>query len=73
MKQNMGNADRTVRITAAILIGILIFANVVTGTLAVVLGLFAVIFLVTSLFKFCPLYVPFRISTSRTERQPEAK
>jgi len=63
MKKNMGPLDRIIRLALAVLVAILYFTNVISGTLAVILGIVAVIFLVTSLFGVCPLYMPFGIST----------
>lgn len=65
MNKNMGNADRVIRLLLAVLVGVLYFTNVISGTLAIVLGVLAVIFLVTSFVSFCPLYVPFRLSTRK--------
>ena len=66
MKKNMGNTDRIIRILAAIVVAILYFTGVISGMVAIVLGALAVIFIVTSLVSFCPLYAPFGISTSKT-------
>lgn len=65
MKKNMGSADKIVRILLAILVGVLYYTNVITGTLALILGIFAGIFLLTSLISFCPLYVLFGIKTCK--------
>ena len=65
MKKNMGSTDKIIRIAIAILIAILYFTNTISGTLAVVLGSFAVIFILTSFISFCPLYAPFGISTRK--------
>ena len=65
MTKNMGSADRIIRILAAVVIGILILAGQLTGTAAIILGVLAVIFLATSFISFCPLYVPFKFSTSK--------
>ncbi|CAM3945855.1 DUF2892 domain-containing protein [Flavobacterium sinopsychrotolerans] len=65
MKKNMGSTDKIIRIAIAILIAILYFTNTISGTLAVVLGAFAVIFILTSFISFCPLYAPFGISTRK--------
>ncbi|MBK6482745.1 MAG: DUF2892 domain-containing protein [Chitinophagaceae bacterium] len=65
MKANMGTADKAIRILAAILIGILYFTNQISGTLAIILLIFAVIFIITSFISFCPLYWPFGISTRK--------
>jgi hypothetical protein len=43
----------------------LYLTNQISGTAAIILGLFAVIFLLTSFMAFCPLYVPFRFSTKK--------
>jgi hypothetical protein len=63
MKKNMGSADKGIRIVIALVIAALYYFNVIEGTLAYVLMAFALIFLLTSLLSFCPLYLPFGIST----------
>jgi Na+(H+)/acetate symporter ActP len=68
MKKNMGLIDRTVRTILAIVVAILYFTNQITGTAAIILGLFAVIFLVTSFISFCPLYLPFKFSTIKKSK-----
>ncbi len=68
MKTNMGTTDKTIRIVIAIVIGILYFTNVISGTLAITLGILAVVFLLTSFIGSCPLYVPFGINTSKKGR-----
>jgi hypothetical protein len=67
MKANMGTADKVVRILAAILIGILYFMGQITGTVAIILMAVAFIFIATSFMSFCPLYLPFGISTKKKE------
>lgn len=66
MKSNMGTTDRIIRIIAAIAIGILYYAGVISGTVATILGVLAVVFILTSMISFCPLYAPFKISTKKT-------
>ncbi|MBI2731015.1 MAG: DUF2892 domain-containing protein [Sphingobacteriales bacterium] len=63
MKKNMGNTDRIIRILLAIIFGALYFTNPVTGTLGLVLVVLGVVFVLTSLISFCPLYSIFGIST----------
>jgi uncharacterized membrane protein len=63
MKKNMGQIDKTIRGIIAAIIAILYFTNVISGTIALILGAFAIIFLITSFVSFCPLYAPFGIST----------
>ncbi|MCW8803160.1 MAG: DUF2892 domain-containing protein [Ignavibacteriaceae bacterium] len=63
MKKNMGLVDRSVRTVLAVVIAILYFTNQISGIAAIVLGLFAIVFLITSFMSFCPLYAPFKLST----------
>lgn len=63
MKKNMGPTDRIIRIALAAIIAVLYITNTISGTLALVLGAFAIIFLITSFISFCPLYLLFNIST----------
>jgi hypothetical protein len=65
MIKNMGSADRIIRILLAVVIAVLYFTKQITGTLGIVLGIVAIIFLLTSLVGFCPLYVPFKLSTKK--------
>lgn len=65
MKKNMGSADRISRIVFAIIIGVLYYTKAIEGTAALVLGALAIIFVLTSLISFCPLYVPFGFSTCK--------
>jgi hypothetical protein len=63
MKKNMGSTDKIVRVLVAVVIGILYFTDQITGTAAIILGIFAVVFLLTSAIGFCPLYLPLKLST----------
>ncbi|MEI7828616.1 MAG: DUF2892 domain-containing protein [Prolixibacteraceae bacterium] len=65
MKKNMGTIDKVIRILVAVTIAILFFAHVITGTLAIILVALAVIFVLTSLISFCPLYLPFGLNTGK--------
>jgi len=65
MLRNMGTADRLLRTVIALAVGVLYWADQITGVAAIVLGALAVIFLVTSFFGFCPLYAPFKLSTRK--------
>jgi hypothetical protein len=62
-KRNMSAVDRTIRTLLAIIMAILVFTSAVKGALAYIFVILTVIFLITSLFGFCPLYVLFGIST----------
>jgi hypothetical protein len=67
MKKNMGSIDRIIRILLAAAVITLYFANVISGTLAIVMLVFAGIFIITSFISFCPLYLPFGISSSKKD------
>ena len=65
MKSNMGSADRVVRSLVALAIVGLYATGAIGGTVAVLLGVVAAVFLLTSLVGWCPAYLPFGISTCR--------
>lgn len=65
MKKNMGSLDRIIRVSLAVLVAVLYFTNVISGTWAIILGILALVFLLTSLVGVCPLYMPFKISTRK--------
>ena len=68
MKKNMGSIDRIIRILIAAVVAVLYFTGTIGGTLAIVLGVLAIIFVATSLVSFCPLYLPFGLSTCKTKQ-----
>lgn len=65
MKKNMGTVDRVIRSLAAIAIAVLYFTGRISGTLALVLGVVAIAFLVTSFVAWCPAYLPFGFSSRK--------
>ncbi len=65
MKKNMGVTDRVLRILVAVAVIILYFTNQINGIVAIVLLVFAGVFILTSFVSFCPLYLPFGISTRK--------
>jgi len=67
MKKNMGTIDIIIRLLIAVLVIVLYFTHVISGTLAIILLIFAGIFILTSLLSFCPLYLPFGINTRGKE------
>ena len=68
MKLNMGSADRIIRIIIAVVIAILYFTNQISGIAAIILGIIAVVFILTGIIGFCPLYVPFKLSTRKKSK-----
>ncbi len=69
MKKNIGLSDKIVRIVLAIVIAVLYYTDTINGTIAIILGAFAVILLLTSFINFCPLYLPFGISTRKKNKE----
>ncbi len=69
MKKNIGSFDRILRIVVAVAIAALYFTNVISGTLGIILMVLAGVFLLTAFVSFCPLYVPFGISTCPKKEQ----
>ena len=67
MKKNMGTVDKVIRILVAVVVVILYFTNVISGTLAIILLALSAIFVVTSILSICPLYMPFGLSTRKKE------
>ena len=67
MKKNMGSSDKIIRMALVALIAVLYLTNIISGTLAVVLEVFAVAFLITTAISFCPLYSVFGVSTRKKE------
>jgi ABC-type lipoprotein release transport system permease subunit len=67
LKKNMGTVDRVVRAIFAVVVAILYFSGSISGTAAVILGVLAVIMLLTSISGVCPPYGPLGISTMKKE------
>ena len=66
--KNMGTLDRVIRLVAVAAVIGACGLGMITGTLALVLGAVAVVFLLTSLTATCPAYMPFGLSTRRKAR-----
>lgn len=65
LKKNMGSMDKTVRlVVAAVFLYLILFVGV-SSVVAWILGILAVVFVVTSFVGFCPLYAPFKLSTKK--------
>ncbi len=69
MKKNMGAADRMIRLLLAAIFAGLYFTNTVTGTFGIVLLVLALVFVLTSLVSFCPLYPLLGINTCSAKKQ----
>ena len=62
MKTNIGSIDRVIRIA----LGLALVAGAVSGVIGM-WGWLGVIAIATGVFRFCPAYMPFGLSTCRTE------
>jgi uncharacterized membrane protein len=69
MKKNVGTLDRLIRLIVALVIVVLLVTKTLAGTLALILGILAAVFLLTSAIGFCGLYVPFKISTCKNKEK----
>ena len=67
MKANMGNADLIIRILIAVVVGVLYWQGSIEGTLAYVLIGLSIVFILTSLVNFCPLYALFGVKTCKAK------
>jgi len=65
VKKNMGALDRVIRLALVALVAVLYLTGVISGAWAIILGIIALVFLVTSVFGVCPLYMPFGILTKK--------
>ena len=68
MKKNMGALDKIIRISVAIIAALLVYFEVVQETLAYILMAIAVIFVLTSLVSFCPIYGIFGLNTCKVKK-----
>jgi len=68
MKKNMGSTDRIIRLVLAAVMAGLYFTDTVTGTFGIVLLVLAIVFVLTSLVSFCPLYTLFGMNTCAAKK-----
>ncbi|GIV15015.1 MAG: membrane protein [Armatimonadota bacterium] len=73
MAKNMGVADRVIRVIIAVIFALLILLGTVKGVAAWVLGIIALILLVTSIVAFCPLYKVLGIRTLKEGGSPQGE
>lgn len=70
MTRNMGSLDRGIRFLLALAVAVLYFTGILSGTLAIILGIVAIVFAVTSTIGWCPAYLPFGLSTRKSAGEP---
>ncbi len=69
MKTNMGKLDKILRFLLALAVALLVYYDVLQGPLSYVLMTVAVIFFLTSLTGFCPLYGLLGISSGKSKKK----
>jgi hypothetical protein len=67
MKKNLGNIDRVLRVSFAVLVAILFFTKVISGGIGLILLIVAGILALTSLVSFCPIYWALGWKTAKKE------
>jgi hypothetical protein len=65
MKGNMGILDRIIRVALVAVVAVLFFTGQLSLVASIILGVIAVIFLLTSIVGVCPLYLLFGISSKK--------
>lgn len=68
MKVNIHSIDRVIRILVAILFAVLYFTGIITGTIGLVLLILGVVFMLTAVINFCPIYWALGISTRKEQK-----
>lgn len=64
MKTNMGGSDRIGRTVFALLILLLYMMDIITGSVATALLGLSIVFVLTSVVGFCPMYRLFGMKTN---------
>jgi hypothetical protein len=65
MLNNMSNLDRAVRALFAVVVIILYWLGMISGIAAVILGIIAALFILTSILGYCPTYHLLGLSTKK--------
>jgi len=68
MKSNIGPIDKAIRLFISLVLIVLFYENVVTGTLGIIVLVVAAVIMLTALIGFCPFYLPFGISTNKKKK-----
>jgi hypothetical protein len=63
MRKNVGNTDRIIRGIAALVILSLAILKIIEGPLAVLLGVGALVLMLTGLTGVCPCYIRLNLTT----------
>ncbi|MCB0279502.1 MAG: DUF2892 domain-containing protein [Calditrichaeota bacterium] len=69
MMKNMGSGDRLIRTIVGIIIIVLYLMGQISGLWATILLALSAILILTSMFSVCPVYMPFKLSTCKTNQE----
>lgn len=64
----MGSTDKIIRVFVALTLALLIYFQVITGTISFILLVVAFVFVLTSLVGFCPLYGILGVNTCSVKK-----
>ena len=73
MKANLHDVDKVARIILAIVVAVLYFTGIISGTVAIILSVIAALLVVTVFINFCPIYHFLGISTNKKTIQLQKK
>lgn len=65
MKANLGLADKVVRVTIAVLVTVLFFTEIISGSMVFISLIVATTLLITSSISYCPVYGACGINTKK--------
>ena len=65
MKRNLSNIDRIIRVVLAAVFAYLYFGGILPGMLGLVLLVLGIVFVLTSVMSFCPIYAMLKLSTHK--------
>jgi membrane-bound ClpP family serine protease len=71
MKANIGSIDKLVRLLLAIVLILLFYFEVLTGSWGIIGLIGALVLTVTSLINFCPLYAMFKMNTAKSKKKTD--
>ncbi|MEO0202806.1 MAG: DUF2892 domain-containing protein [candidate division WOR-3 bacterium] len=67
MKRNMGTTDRILRIGLSIILIAIALSTNLNITIKIILIILAIVFAITSIVGFCPLYIAFKFDSRKID------
>lgn len=72
MKANVGSIDKLVRLLLAIVLILLFYFEVLSGSWGIISLIGALVLTVTSLINFCPIYSMFKMNTAKSKKKTDS-